>query len=293
MSYVSVSYSEAWDFSIFVISGVTMIVVTAATSFQTFLVNLDGRRWGEGGNLKDWNRLPYSYWSRENRKYSCCIGFIHQKFIHHFGLWQSFGLQVDLAVFGLVVLVSIWMPWVPLLKPSSPGGCWTCFPMGLQMSCTQMISERNILSWKYKPRIPQNLTDISEIQNTKFSPGLCLFYFANNQNYIRWEWLLWSIYLGNYFSFEFFRLLIPPIDFDYLLFDKGNAGSPCCAKDQRCLHSSRLLPSLILQCRISELIAFSSIWHFIFHISSSDYGNILSFRAGCSENIAFLTWPLL
>lgn len=53
MSYVSVSYSEAWDFSIFVISGVTMIVMTAATSFQTFLVNLDGGRWGEGGNLKD------------------------------------------------------------------------------------------------------------------------------------------------------------------------------------------------------------------------------------------------
>lgn len=208
-------------------------------------------------------------------------------------MWQSFGLQVDLAVFGHIVLVLILMPWVPLPKPSSPGGCWTCFPTGLQMNSTQMISQKNILSWKYKLRIPQNFTDISEIQNTKFSPGLCLFYFANNQDYITCEWLLLLVYLGNDFSFEFFRLLIPPIDFDYLLFDKGNTGSPCCAKDQRCFHSSRLLPSLILQCRISELIAFSSIWHFIFHISSSNYCNMLSFRASCSENIAFLSWLLL
>lgn len=267
--------------------------MTAASSFQTFPVNLDGRGRGEGRNLKDWKGLPYSHESRENRKYSYCIGFIHQKFIHHFDLWQSFGLQVALAAFGHVVFVSVLMPQVPLPKPSSPGGCWTCFPMRPQMSSTQTISRKNILSWKYKPRIPQNLTDISEIQNKKFSPVLCLFYFANNQNYITWEWLLLLIYLGNDFSFEFFRLLIPPIDFDYLLFDKGNTGSPCCAKDQRCLHSSRLLPPLILQCRISELIAFSSIWCFIFHISSSNYCNILSFRASCSEEIAFLSWPLL
>ncbi len=126
------------------------------------------------------------------------------------------------------------------------------------------------------------------IQNRKVCPSLCLFYFANNQNYITREWLLLLVYLGNDFSFEVFGLLMPSIDFDYLQFDKENAGSPCCAKDQRCLRSSRLLPSLILQCRISELIAFSSIWHFIFHISSSNYCNILSFKASWSENIAYL-----
>lgn len=93
------------------------------------------------------------------------------------------------------------------------------------------------------------------------------------------------MYLGNDFSFEFFGLIMPPIDFDYLQFDKGNTGSPCCAKDQRCLHSSRLLPSLILQHRISELIAFYSIWHFIFHISLSNYCNILPLKARCSLRI--------
>lgn len=73
------------------------------------------------------------------------------------------------------------------------------------------------------------------------------------------------------FFFKFVRLLEAPIDSDYLQFYKGNTGSPCCEKDQKCLHSSRLLPSLILQFRVSELIAFLSIWHVIFHISSSHY----------------------
>lgn len=57
----------------------------------------------------------------------------------------------------------------------------------------------------------------------------------------------------------FLSLHKTPIDFDYLLFYKGNRGGPRCARDQRVLLSSRLLPCLILQFKVWELIAFSSL----------------------------------
>lgn len=94
----------------------------------------------EGGIRKGIQRTERCF-PIHSSKFSCCIGFINQKFIHPFDVWQSFGLQVNLAVFGHKVLGLMLVP-----EPSSPGGCWTCFPMGLQMSSAQMISQKNILS---------------------------------------------------------------------------------------------------------------------------------------------------
>lgn len=166
-------------------------------SHDLYLLFLNLYIWiAEGGVRKGIQRTERGF-PFHSSKFSWCIGFIHQIFIHPFDVWQSVGLQVNLAVFGHKVLRLVLVPPVPLPKLSSPGGCWTCFPTGLQMSSAQLISQKNILSWKYNPRIPRTLTDISEIQNknlvwvSAFSILLIIRIIYHGNDF--YCWYIWEI----------------------------------------------------------------------------------------------------
>lgn len=58
------------------------------------------------------------------------------------------------------------------------------------MCCSDETYSKDQLEIHTEPKtqsITEPQRDISEIQNRKICPSLCLFYFANNQNYVTRE----------------------------------------------------------------------------------------------------------
>lgn len=115
ISYVYVLFS-LWFQCFCDLSGVTVEVTTSILPDFSCKFGWHKGRMREGNvNVERSFLIHIRVWRRGNN--SCCICFTHQKFVHHFDLWQRLGLQADL--FGHTVWILILMPWVPLSNPSS------------------------------------------------------------------------------------------------------------------------------------------------------------------------------